>query len=750
MNILNTIKGKLIISFGIIVLITLTLGVSSFLFITTVNSQYNSLILGGSTRVNLLRSIQLLSAQVDARMNSTLYNLNNQAAVLANDAIINDLISQKEEVFALYHRNVNDDALIYLEIREELRTYINNYIRDWENFVIVLNALRNAALVGDLTFIDNNIAEYERLLEIKGRAADEMYAFGEYRVTVLSDSIISYSYMRVWFVLGLTVLTVIMSVILTYFALRSILKPIKALQDKAMKLASGDLSVNLRTNERTELGVLSNAMASMAEPVILLTRDLLHMEQELENGSLSIRLPANNYVNDYKKAVDAMNRGLDILIDDNILLLDIFRDYADGDFSKTMKQLPGESAVFNEVADKMQKELISINDDVMSIINAARQGDLSFRLDTTRHTGDWNKLIMGLNDVLEAFGKPLDEAAQVLKEISKGVLKVKVEGDYAGDFALIKNSINNTVEVLNTYIDEISNTLATVSQKDLTPVIMREYLGDFSSIKHSINGIINNFNQVIEEIESSSMQIATGVTHISDTSMSLAQGSTEQSSAVESLNLLIENMLEQIQNSAENATKTNELAILAKESANTGNEDMKAMLVSMEDINTSSENISKIIKVIDDIAFQTNLLALNAAVEAARAGEHGRGFAVVAEEVRALAQRSKDAAAETTSLIQASIEKTGFGSKIANKTAGALGQIVNQVNDISTLISSVSEAGTEQVAAINNVSASIMQISQVTQANTATAEESASITQELNSQTETFRSMVSEFKLKKV
>jgi methyl-accepting chemotaxis protein len=255
-------------------------------------------------------------------------------------------------------------------------------------------------------------------------------------------------------------------------------------------------------------------------------------------------------------------------------------------------------------------------------------------------------------------------------------------------------------------------------------------------------------NELLINVKTASDQVASGAKQISDSSMLLSQGATEQASSLEELTASIEEISTQTKLNAENADNANKIAFETQELANVGNDQMKHMLNAMDNINTSSKSISKIIKVIDDIAFQTNILALNAAVEAARAGQAGKGFAVVAQEVRNLAAKSAAAAKETTELIESSINKVNDGSKIANETAEQLKKIVTGISQAADIVSNISVSSNEQASAISQVNQGIMQVSQVVQVNSSTSEEGAAASEELSGQAAMLKEHISKFKLK--
>lgn len=302
--------------------------------------------------------------------------------------------------------------------------------------------------------------------------------------------------------------------------------------------------------------------------------------------------------------------------------------------------------------------------------------------------------------------------------------------------------------VISKPIAEIAKAADTIAQGDMNVHAKAKYKDEIGALANSFEQMVSNMNEVLSGVASSSEQVDSGAKQVSDSGMSLSQGSTEQASAVQQLTASLEEISSQTRLNAQNASQANELSIKAKVNADHGNTQMKDMVVAMESINTSSASISKIIKVIDDIAFQTNILALNAAVEAARAGQHGKGFAVVAEEVRNLAARSAKAAKETTNMIEDCIKKTAGGTKIANDTATALDMIVTGVDQVAELVNNIAIASNEQAIGIEQINQGLIQVSQVVQNNSATSEESAAASEELAGQANVLKEMVSRFKLR--
>ncbi len=254
--------------------------------------------------------------------------------------------------------------------------------------------------------------------------------------------------------------------------------------------------------------------------------------------------------------------------------------------------------------------------------------------------------------------------------------------------------------------------------------------------------ILRPLQRLVKTIRKVTMETGEVAASISESSQALAAGATEQAATAEQTSASLEQITSSTVKNSEGAQRAKHLATSTRSAAEAGAGDMKHLAAAMDAIKVSGDDIARIIKVVDEIAFQTNLLALNAAVEAARAGEAGAGFAVVADEVRQLAQRSSQAAKETSVQIGKTIEKTERGAELSSKVVEALKEIVARARDVDEVLADITRASEEQRTDIGQVTSAVGEVSRVTQTIADRAERSANAASDLNQQTRKLRDTI--------
>ncbi|MDR2023360.1 MAG: methyl-accepting chemotaxis protein [Hungatella sp.] len=296
------------------------------------------------------------------------------------------------------------------------------------------------------------------------------------------------------------------------------------------------------------------------------------------------------------------------------------------------------------------------------------------------------------------------------------------------------------------HIVHISEELKVIAGKDLSGEV--KLLSQQDVLGMALLTIQDNLNNLFGEINLATEQVATGAVQVADAAQSLAQGATEQAATVQELSMTIKGVSEEMRSSAAMAGEAKTMGDEIQQKAESGSSKMEEMMLSTQQANAASKEIASVIKIIDEIAFQTNILALNAAVEAARAGQHGKGFAVVADEVRSLAAKSAEAAKDTAALIDTTIEKAAQGSVISSQTSDALQKIVEGVVQSSEVITSISQSAGNVADSMIQISKAVEQVSQVVQANSASSEECAAVSEEMSGQAALLKETIAQFKLR--
>ncbi|WP_374574337.1 methyl-accepting chemotaxis protein [Phenylobacterium sp.] len=296
-------------------------------------------------------------------------------------------------------------------------------------------------------------------------------------------------------------------------------------------------------------------------------------------------------------------------------------------------------------------------------------------------------------------------------------------------------------------VHSLADGLERVSQGDLTTRLGDEIPEEYLKLKNDFNAAMNQLQDAMRVVASNVAGIRSGIGEITQASDNLARRTEQQAASLEETAAALDEITATVRKTAEGAKQASGVVVATRTDAHASGEVVSSAVDAMSGIEQSSRQISQIIGVIDEIAFQTNLLALNAGVEAARAGEAGRGFAVVASEVRALAQRSAEAAKEIKTLISASSEQVEAGVDLVGKTGEALERIVSQVAEIDSLVAEIAASAQEQATGLQQVNTAVNQMDQVTQQNAAMVEESTAAAHGLNSEADSLANSVGRFRL---
>lgn len=345
---------------------------------------------------------------------------------------------------------------------------------------------------------------------------------------------------------------------------------------------------------------------------------------------------------------------------------------------------------------------------------------------------------------IQASYKPLiDDKGKPLKVIK-----------FATDITAAENERRETdaqraakLEQQNKLVTSLGQALGEISDGNLTIRLDEAFAQEYEKLRLDFNGAIAKLREALGAAMSNASAVQSGAHELAVASDDLARRTEQQASALEETTATLNQVSSTVAATAESAKKAGTTVTDARGEAEKSGAIVQQAIDAMKQIEASSSKVTSIIGVIDEIAFQTNLLALNAGVEAARAGDAGRGFAVVASEVRALAQRSADAAKEIKSLISTSTSQVEAGSKLVTETGSALSRIVGRVNEISTLILNISSGADAQARSIGEINNAIAQMNDTTQQNAAMVEESTAAVHSLSGEATAMTKTMARFKL---